>query len=161
MIRSTWFDRCLYVAGGGLVVLLLAVVTAGIAFRAANHPLSWSDEACGYLMVWLACFGWMIATRNGAHIRIRYFHDKMPTRPRRATEAAIQAGLALFGAVIAVGSVHLIRTNADIESIALPVAVAWMYVPLLPAGIVTLAQAWIELRRLARSEAVTDPSGQR
>jgi TRAP-type C4-dicarboxylate transport system permease small subunit len=152
------FDRLLNIAGGGLVVALLAVVTAGIAFRAANDPLSWSDEASGYLMVWLACLGWMIATRHGAHIRIRFFHDKLPVQPKRATEAVIQAGLALFGAVVAVGSVHLVRVNSDIESIALPVTVAWMYAPMLPAGIMTLVQALIELQKLVRGEAVVKPT---
>ena len=135
-----WFDRALQISAAALLVVLLATVTAGIVTRGVGHPLSWTDEAAGFLMVWLACFGWMIATRRGAHIRIRYFQDKLPRRAWRSTEAAIQLGLAVFGGVIAWYSVHLIRTNADIEAIALPLSVAWMYVPMLPAGLVTLVQ---------------------
>lgn len=133
-------DRALQFAAATLLVVLLGTVTAGIVSRGLGHPLSWTDEGAGFLMVWLACFGWMIATRRGAHIRIRYFQDKLPQAPWRGTEGVIQLGLAVFGAVIAWNSVHLIRTNADIEAIALPLAVAWMYVPLLPAGLLTLAQ---------------------
>ena len=135
-----WFDRALQISAAALLVVLLATVTAGIVTRGVGHPLSWTDEAAGFLMVWLACFGWMIATRRGAHIRIRYFQDKLPRRAWRSTEAAIQLALAVFGGVIAWYSVHLIRTNADIETMALPLSVAWMYVPMLPAGVVTLAQ---------------------
>ena len=135
-----WADRALQFAAATLLVVLLGTVTAGIVSRGLGHPLSWTDEAAGFLMVWLACFGWMIATRRGAHIRIRYFQDKLPRAAWRGTEGVIQLGLAVFGGVIAWNSVHLIRTNADIEAIALPLAVAWMYVPLLPAGLLTLAQ---------------------
>ena len=154
-----WADRALHVAAAALLVVLLATVMAGVISRGVGHPLSWTDEGAGFLMVWLACFGWMIATRRGAHIRIRYFQDKLPQRAWRATESVIQLGLAVFGAVIAWNSVHLMRTNADIDAMALPLSVAWMYVPLLPAGLVTLAQAltvlWQQLGgRAARAKAV-------
>jgi TRAP-type transport system small permease protein len=140
------FDRGLHIAAGLLVVMLLGAVTAGIVSRALNHPFSWTDEASGFLMVWLSCLGWMIASRRGAHIRIRYFQDKLSFNPKRSVEVAIQIGIALMGAVIAWYSVHLIRTNSDIEAMALPLAVSWMYVPLLPAGLLTLVQALADLR---------------
>jgi TRAP-type C4-dicarboxylate transport system permease small subunit len=148
-----WADRALHVAAAALLVALLATVTAGIVSRGLGHPLSWTDEGSGYLMVWLACFGWMIATRRGAHIRIRYFQDKLPGTAWRWTEAVIQLALAVFGAVIAWNSVHLMRTNADIEAMALPLSVAWMYAPLLPAGLVTLLQGLAALWQQARGQA--------
>lgn len=152
-MRVGWPDRALHGFAGALVVVLLCTVTAGIVSRALNHPLSWTDEASGFLMVWLACCGWMIATRRGAHIRIRFFQDLLPDRPWRGMEGVIQIGLAVFGAVIAWNSIHLIRVNADIEAMALPLPVAWMYVPLLPAGLMTLAQALLDLRRQIRGGA--------
>ncbi len=127
------------------MVVLLLTVTAGIVFRAAGHPLSWTDEGAGFLMVWLACLGWMIASRRNAHIRIRYFMDKLPAQPWRWTECVIQICMAVLGGVIAWYSIHLIRTNSDIEAMALPMSVAWMYVPLLPAGLLTLGQALYDL----------------
>ena len=143
-----WLDRLLKIAAGAIVVVLLGTVTAGIVSRAANHPLSWTDEASGFLMVWLACLGWMIATRQSAHIRIRVFQDLLPRMPWRTTEVAILLAVALLGAVVAWFSVHLIKTNADIESLALPISAAWLYVPLLPAGVLTLLQALADLRRV-------------
>jgi len=145
-----WTDRLLQAVAGALVVVLLATVTAGVVSRALNHPLSWTDEASGFLMVWLACLGWMIASRHGAHIRIRVFQDKLPLGTWRATECAILLAVALLGAVVAWYSVHLIRTNADIEALALPLSTAWMYVPLLPAGLVTAGQALADLWQVLR-----------
>lgn len=152
-----WADRALAAAAGAIVVELLATVTAGIVSRALNHPLAWTDEASGFLMVWLACLGWMLATRQSAHIRIRVFQDKLPRAPWRATEAAILLAAALLGATVAFYSVRLIRSNADIEALALPVSTAWLYVPLLPAGIVTVLQALADLRRLRRGAASPAP----
>jgi TRAP-type C4-dicarboxylate transport system permease small subunit len=139
-------DRGLRLAAGSFVVLLLATVTAGVVSRALNHPLSWTDEASGYLMVWLACLGWMLATRHRAHIRIRFFQDMLRGRAWRGTEAAIQLGMALLGGVIAWFAVRLVHTNADIEAMAMPLSAAWLYVPLVPAGLLTLAQALADLR---------------
>ena len=155
------FDRALQAAAGALVTVLLGTVTAGVVSRAAGHPLSWTDEASCFLMIWLACFGWMIATRRNAHIRIRFFQDKLPARLWRWTESLIQLAMALFGAVIAWYSVHLIHTNADIEALSLPLSNAWMYAPLLPAGLVTLAQAladlWKQLEGSGKRAGVAAP----
>ena len=132
MIRS--FDALLKILAGALVVVLLGTVTAGVIFRAINHPLSWTDEISGFLMVWLACLGWMIATRNGSHIRIRLLQDRLPAGAWRGTEVLIQLAVATIGAVVATKSIHLVQVNADIEAVSLPISTAWMYAPLLPAG---------------------------
>jgi TRAP-type C4-dicarboxylate transport system permease small subunit len=140
-----WADRLMMVVAGLVVAVLLGTVTAGVVSRALNHPLSWTDEASGFLMVWLACLGWMLATRHGAHIRIRVFQDMLPRTPWRAAEVVILAAAALLGAIVSWYSVHLIRTNADMEALSLPISAAWLFVPLLPAGVVTLAQALADL----------------
>lgn len=149
-----FFDSCLYVVAGALVTILLGAVTAGVVFRAINQPLSWTDEICGFLMVWLACLGWMIATRHGSHIRIRLLLDKLPDAAWRGTEVLIQIVVGSLGVVVAWKSIHLIQVNTDIEAMSLPVSVAWMYAPLLPAGVVTLLQAIADLwgARPANSE---------
>lgn len=146
-------DRALLTAAAAFVVALLATVTAGVVSRALNQPLAWTDEAAGYLMVWTACLGWMVATRRGAHIRIRYFLDRLPRPLHLGTEAAIQAGLVVLGAMVAFHGVDLVRRNADIEAVALPIAAAWLYVPLLPAGALTALQALLDLAALRRDKA--------
>lgn len=158
MIRQ--LDRLLKVLAATLVVLLLGAVTAGVVFRAVNQPLSWTDEISGFLMVWLACVGWMIATRHGSHIRIRFLLDRLPPRAGQVTELAIQIVVGSIGAVVAWKSVHLIQVNADIEAVSLPLSTAWMYVPLLPAGALTVVQAVADLwlaRRPGKNGAVPAP----
>lgn len=149
-------DLMLQVAAAALVVVLLGTVTAGVVFRGINHPLSWTDEISGFLMVWLACLGWMIATRRGSHIRIRLLQDRLPASVWRGSEVAIQLAVAVIGAVVAWKSIHLIQVNADIEAVSLPISTAWMYAPLLPAGLATLAQALHDIWTARRPQVPTE-----
>ncbi len=153
MIRR--LDLLLQFAAVTLLVILLCTVTAGVVFRGINHPLSWTDEISGFLMVWLACLGWMIATRRGSHIRIRLLQDRLPASTWRTSEVAIQLAVAVIGAVVAWKSIHLIQVNADIEAVSLPISTAWMYAPLLPAGLVTLVQALCDIWTTRSPQAST------
>ncbi len=139
------FDRTVAAVAGALLVVLLAVVTLGIVTRAIGRPFSWTDEMSGYLMVWVSCLGWILATRHHAHIRIRYFQDKLPAAGWRATEAAIQLALLAAGLVVGTESILLVERNLDIEAVSIPVSTAWIYAPLIPAGFVTAAQALADL----------------
>lgn len=141
------FDRALATLAGLLTAILLLSVMGGVVSRAVNQPFSWTDELSGYLMVWLACLGWMIATRRGGHIRIRVLLDRLSGPTFSGAERVIQLLMMLFGGVIAWKSLHLIWTNADIEAVTMPISTAWMYVPLMPAGLVTLLQALADFRR--------------
>jgi TRAP-type transport system small permease protein len=145
-------DGMLCWAAGALVVALLLVVTAGIVTRAANQPLSWTDEAAGYLMVWLAALGWMLATRRGAHIRIGFFADFLPTHARAALGGLLRTLTVVFGAMVVLTSLLQIRANLDIEAMALPISTAWLYLPLVPAGAVTVVQALAEMAAAGRRE---------
>jgi TRAP-type C4-dicarboxylate transport system permease small subunit len=149
-------DRSLAIVAGLLAITLLAVVTAGILSRAANMPFVWTDEISGYLMVWLACFGWMIATRRGSHIRIQNFQNRLPAPAWLVLERAFQLAMMALGAIIAWKSIHLIQVNSDVEAVTLPVPTALLYVPLLPAGLLTFGQAFAEL---LRPRAPTDVTG--
>jgi len=142
-----FLDACLHVFTGILVVVLLCTVTLGIIFRALNEPLGWTDEICGFLMVWLACLGWMIATRHGTHIRIQLLQDKLSSTSWRGAEVLIQIAVAVVGGVVAWYGIQLVWVNSDIEAMSVPVSVAWMYAPLLPAGLLTMLQALADARK--------------
>ncbi len=129
------------------VVALLATVLAGVFWRSFGHPLSWTDEASGYLMVWTACLGWIMATRRHAHIHIRFFQDHMPRSMREPCQLLIELMVIVFGCFVASKSVHLVMVNSDIEATSMPISAAWLYAPLLPAGLVTAGQALVDFGR--------------
>ncbi len=139
------FDHAAAFASCALVVALLVDVSLGAITRTMGDPLIWTDELARFLMVWLAVFGWIVASRKRLHVRIRFFQDLLPARAHRAIELTIQLAVAIFGALILVYGVGLVAKNFDLEATSLPISMAWMYVPLLPAGAVTLIQGLREL----------------
>ena len=133
------------------MVALLLCVAAGVVTRGAGNPLIWTDEVARFLMVWLACLGWMLACRRRIHVRIRFFQDLLPRPAWRVAEIAIQAALALFGAIIAGYGVGLVLKNADLQATSVEISMAWMYVPLVPAGLLMATQALAEIVEHARA----------
>lgn len=135
------FDRAIEWLAIGLTVALLAVVMLGVITRALGDPLIWTDEISRFLMAWVAVAGWLLATRRRAHIRIRFFHDMLPTYGWRAAEIVIQGGIVLLGILLAWHGLDVAIRNHDMEALSLPLSLAWMYVPIVVAGLVTAAQA--------------------
>jgi len=71
--------------------------------------------------------------------------DLLPQRGWQITETLTQALVVLVGAVICIKGIDLVHKNSDIEAVALPIATAWMYVPLIPTGLVIAGQAVVDL----------------
>jgi len=109
-------------------------------------------------MVWLAVFGWILASRTRVHVRIRYFQDHLPPGAHRAVEIVIQLALTLFGILLAWYSIGLVGRNHDLEATSLPISMAWMYVPMVLAGIVTALQGAVQaVAAVHRPRAIAPP----
>jgi TRAP-type transport system small permease protein len=152
MLRSfvRGFDKAAAFVACVLVTALLVCVALGVVTRALGEPFIWTDELSRFLMVWLAVFGWMLAMRKRIHVRIRYFQHRLPVPAQRFVEVAIQAAMALFGALVAVYGSGLIARNHDLEATTLPISMAWLYAPLVLGGAVTACQALVELAKALR-----------
>ena len=135
------FDLALRGLACVLLLSLLCTVMAGIVTRALGNPLIWTDEGSRFLMAWLAATGWMIAGRSRAHVRIRFFHDLLPPCLWQATEVVIQLATVVFGLAIAGFGAMQVANNASIGATSLPVSMAFLYFPLIPASLLIAAQA--------------------
>jgi TRAP-type transport system small permease protein len=155
------FDQAAAFVSCVLVVALLGCVSLGVITRTLGAPLIWTDEFSRFLMVWLAVFGAILASRRGLHVRIRFFQDLLPARAHKAVELAIQIAVTLFGAMICVYSVGLVRKNLDLDATSLPISMSWMYVPMVLAGAVFALQGArdvVEVLRRPKRSAPTDPA---
>ena len=138
-------DRTAAFAACALLVTLLACVALGAVTRSMGNPLIWTDEFSRFLMVWLAVFGWILGSRRRIHVRIRYFQNRLPARAQRGAEFTIQLALALLGILVSWYGVELVGKNHDLEATTLPISMAWMYGPMVLAGVVTALQATREI----------------
>ena len=152
------FDRALEAVACALLIVLLGTVLAGVVSRAAGAPLIWTDEGARLVMVWLACFGWMIAGRRRAHVRIRYFQDLLPAALHRAAEQVIQLAMAVLGVALAWWGWTLVGRNWDLDATSLPISIAWLYVPMIPAGLMMAVQAVVQV--VERRVAAFSPVGE-
>jgi len=152
MLRTlaSCFDRAAAVVACALVVALLVCVALGVLTRALRDPFIWTDELSRFLMVWLAVFGWILATRKRIHVRIRFLQDRLPPSLHRIVEIAIQAAMTLFGALVAAYAVGLVGKNHDLEATSLPISMSWLYAPLVLGGAVTALQGLFELIEAVR-----------
>lgn len=153
------FDRAVQGIGCVLLASLLLCVLAGVVTRGWGSPLSWTDEAARMLMVWLAATGWVLASRRHAHVRVRFFQDLLPPGAWRGAERVVQLLTAALGLVIAWYGVVLVRKNLDLEATSLPLSMAWLYAPMVPAGLVTAAQGIVDAVRPPRPVVAGGLSG--
>jgi len=150
-------DRTIEVLACVILTALLATVALGVITRAAGEPLIWTDEISRFLMVWLAVFGWILASRRRTHVRIRFFQDLLPQPAWKAAEMIIQLALVIFGVGVAVYSVGLTLRNFDLEATTVPISFAWMYAPMILAGVVTAGQALGEVIAIGRRPPGASP----
>ncbi len=138
-------DRLVYWAAFVLLLSLLAVVVLGVFFRQINQPLAWSDELAQYLLVWTGFTGWIIAARRRSHIRITVFAAKLPRPAQAVLEIVTQVSIIVFAAILLRYSGGLIERNWDVESIALPITGAALYVVMPFAALALMLQALAEI----------------
>ena len=148
------FDKAAAFLSCLIVVALLACVASGVVTRALGEPLIWTDELSRFLMVWLAVFGWIVASRKRIHVRIRFFQERLPRPAYRIAEIAIQVAVAVFGALVVIYGMGLIGKNHDLEATSLPLSMAWMYAPLPLGGAITALQGMVELIEAVRRPRV-------
>jgi len=153
------FDRAAEIACCVLVTALLGCVALGVVTRELGAPLIWTDELSRFLLVWLAVFGWIMASRKRIHVRIRYFQDLLPRRAHLALEVAIQVAVTVFGVLIAAYSVGLVGRNHDLDATTLPISMASMYASMVLAGVVTAAQGVRDVAAVVRRPALPAISG--
>ncbi|MBN9435700.1 MAG: TRAP transporter small permease [Bosea sp.] len=156
-------DRLVRAAAVALLLSLLVAVLLGVASRQLNAPLAWTDELAQYLLVWTGFVGWIIAARRRSHIRITIFADRLPRPAGRVLEVATQVAIIVFAGVLVRYSFGLIERNWDVESIALPVSSAALYVVMPLAGLALILQALAEIgdvvagRKIEAVEPGTQP----
>jgi TRAP-type C4-dicarboxylate transport system permease small subunit len=156
-VLADGFDRAATLVACALIAALLGCVALGVVTRTLGSPLIWTDELSRFLMVWIAVFGWVLASRKRLHVRIRYFQDLLPARAHKAAELVIQLAMILFGVLITWYSVGLVAKNHDLEATSMPISMAWMYLPMAIAGLVTAVQGATEAGETIRRVRAPPP----
>lgn len=154
---SRFLDHALRVLALLLTLALLASVVIGVAMRAINHPVAWSDEAAQYLLVWTGFTGWMIAARRNSHIRITMLLGFLPHALRRVGETIVQLALVGFCLALIWWGWPLIGRNWDIDWVSLPLSAGLLYLPVPFVALVVSAQALLAIGQVWRGNTFDEP----
>ena len=102
-------------------------------YMAAIH-LSWAQELCIYMFVWMAKFGAAYGVRTGIHVGVDVLINQLPPRWRKAyvlvgliLGAVFTGIIASFGAYFTWGMAHTDQTSPDLE---IPKWIVYLCIPL-------------------------------
>ena len=132
-----------------LIAVLMAAATL-VIFAAVAHrylagvpflqdlvlkiDVSWAQELCIFMFVWMAKFGAAYGVRQGIHVGVDVLVRKLPDDQRRAmTLFALACGVLFTGIVATLGAIfvwhmaHTDQTSADLE---VPMWIVYLCVPL-------------------------------
>ncbi len=142
-IFLTLCDRLVF----ALVALLMGgmgiIAFAAVFFRfVLADPLTWSEEAARYMMVWVTFLGAGYAMGKGRHIGVTLFVEKLPERIRKKVILTAEIIIMVFLAAVTVQGVNLmisLRSQTSpamdfpmtLPYLAIPVGAVYMFLHLL------------------------------
>src|SRR3954466_9179596 len=131
-----------FLMGAATIVIFVAVVhryASGIPWPAFQDwlltiNLSWAQELCIYMFIWMAKFGAAYGVRTGIHVGVDVLINRLPDRPRAGfivfgllAGAVFTRIVATLGANFVWEIAHTDSTSTDLE---VPMWMVYMAIPL-------------------------------
>jgi TRAP-type C4-dicarboxylate transport system permease small subunit len=134
-------DAALSAVAASLVVVTAVTTCLAVFFRyVVGAALPWPEEISGYLLVWISFSGAYLAVRDGGHINLDIFIEKLPEPWHRLALSLVDLLVAAFLVLLTVLSLRMIAIvgNTPLETIDLPQGIFMASIPISSAAM-TLA----------------------
>src|SRR5204862_2000355 len=130
-----------FLMGAATLVIFVAVVhryAAGVAIPGVQDfliriDLSWAQELCIYMFVWMAKFGAAYGVRTGIHVGVDVLVNKLPERMfRKGVLVSLAAGAIFTGIIGTLGASlvwELSHTSQSTPDLELPVWIVYLAIP--------------------------------
>ena len=126
-------DRVMAAVAAFLVAATAVSTCLAVYFRyVVGAALPWPEEISGYLLVWISFTGAYLALRDGGHISLDLFVDKLPERAGALLRTAVDGLVAAFLVLLAWLSIRMILIvgNTPLETVDLPQGVFMASIPI-------------------------------
>jgi len=135
----------------GLMTAMIVVCLAQVVVRyILSVPLTWSEEAANYLLVWTSFLAAWQAWRWRAHLGFDLLVLRLPGGAQHRARQAVEAIVGMFGLGCAIAGLPLLEMTADQPSAILELPMAWVYAACPVAGLLIagdVAVTWASGRR--------------
>ena len=130
---------------GTLMAIATIVIFASVVLRflatvpvvqdvAIRLSMTWAQELCIFLFVWMAKFGAAYGVRAGVHVGVDVLVNRLAPRPRKVVVTVGLLGGALFtGVVGTLGAIlvwEIAQTDQTSEDMEVPMWLVYLCVPL-------------------------------
>jgi len=78
--------------------ILISIAARYLGLRITN--IDWVEETSRFLFIWLSFLGAALAVERMVHIRIDFFAQLLPARPRLLLEILVYTAMVVFAAVV-------------------------------------------------------------
>ncbi len=131
-----------FLIGGATLLIFVAVIhryaagmpIPGVQDALLKIDLSWAQELCIYMFVWMAKFGAAYGVRTGIHVGVDVLINLLPPRWQKAyimfglvAGAVFTATIGTFGATFTWDLAHTDTTSPDLE---IPKWIVYLCIPL-------------------------------
>lgn len=87
-----------------------------------SNPLTWSEESIQLMYVWICYLGWVIAERQGSHIRITFVVGKLPKKAQLWINVFNHLLTIAFSVLMVVFGISMVK-----KSLGSPVTLPWLH----------------------------------
>ncbi len=133
-----------------MIAITVVVLYATVMRYFFQAPPLWGEDVPRVLFVWMVYMAAGLAIALGLNIRVAYFIERVPDRPRAWIEAAMHLSVLALLVVLFFNSIPLVELNLRGTMLSTGWSNAVFYLPL-PVG--CLLMAWYEAKRLWRCVA--------
>lgn len=115
--------------------ILISIAARYLGLRITN--IDWVEETSRFLFIWLSFLGAALAVERMVHIRIDFFAQLLPARPRLLLEILVYTAMVVFAAVVTYeGILVTIRAGDQSPVLSIPMSYAYLALPLSGVAIV-------------------------
>ena len=115
--------------------ILISIAARYLGLRITN--IDWVEETSRFLFIWLSFLGAALAVERMVHIRIDFFAQLLPPRPRLLLEILVYTAMVVFAAVVTYeGILVTIRAGDQSPVLSIPMSYAYLALPLSGVAIV-------------------------
>ena len=129
-ILKTLGNVQLYIGVASMMVIVISVTAGIVARKFFNSPLSWVEELCTFLFIYLAFFGASVAAMNGKHVSADFLTQMFNEKGKKILMIVQRVVILILLACMVVSAFMLIPKMGTHTSTSLNIPKSLYYIPI-------------------------------